>query len=693
MLYILFSFTPWIVYWMMCGMGDKLGIAIALTISILLVIPQIYKRDFNLMDLASLSYFSIAAIATFILNSHIFVERSGFLGYLSLFLMASLSLAIKRPYTLQVAKRDYPEIYWREKTFLTINNVITSVWAAIFMLNAAIFMLLNMPFTIIFSNILIAIGIAFSIFFPLKAPAYLAIREFKKYDWKVDVDPRRPKREDEYDVIIVGSGIGGLTCGALLSKRGYRVLVLEQHYQVGGYCSSFRRGNFVFNTGVENVSGLWEKGPVNHLLRELGLGKDEFFVRNRMRIIFKGRMIDASNLEEFIEALSNMFPEEEENIHAFFHEAMKAYEECYRESEYYGVPLPAELIVKVLGARKLLDYPREHPHFYDWMNKTYKEKLDEYFANEDLKSLLCALLGYLGTKPDETPASSALTAVVSYYLHGGYFPRGGAQRLSDALKDFIESNGGIVLTRHRVDKILVENGEVKGVRVGGKVFRSRIIVANVNAKTTFLELVGEENLDSKFVEYIKSLKMSPSCFMVFLGVHMDLSGYPTIIEDLDDGLSITINSNADPSLAPKGAASITILTGASYHDFPERGTKEYLAEKKRLTETLIRRAEKIIPDLSKHIAVQDAATPKTLETYTSMPEGAIYSFDQSINVKRPYFKTPIKGLYLVGASTFPGGGIEAVIISGIICANDICHWKLEQQYAYPLPSNRQRKTA
>ena len=112
---------------------------------------------------------------------------------------------------------------------------------------------------------------------------------------------------------------------------------------------------------------------------------------------------------------------------------------------------------------------------------------------------------------------------------------------------------------------------------------------------------------------------------------------------------------------------------ANYYDFPDRGTKDYLEKKKEAAEMLVRKAEGIIPDLSKHIIVQDAATPKTFERYTSI---AIYAFDQSIGVKRPYFKTPIKGLYLASASTFPGGGIEAVVISGIICAHDICNWKV-----------------
>jgi len=673
MLYMLASFVPWIVYWVLCGMGNLLGIIIPLVIALLLIISQTGKRDFNMMDIVSLSYFGIAAVATFIFDLKVFVEKSCFLGYFTLSLMALSSLIVKKPFTFQVSKRDYPEIYWKEETFLAINNTITGVWAATFLANATISLLLNATSRAILSSILIAFGMTFSIVFPLKAPAYFATREFRKYDWSVDV-AQRPKGENEYDVIIVGSGIGGLTCGALLSKRGYKVLVLEQHHQVGGYCSSFKRGDFVFNTGVENVSGLWEKGPVTHLLKELGFEKDEFFTKNRMRYVFKGKEIDAGNLEEFVKALSEMFPEEKENIYAFFDEAKKAYEECYGDLAY-GAPLPAELIVKVFGARKLLDYPKEHPHFFDWTNKTYKQKLDEFFTNEDLKTLLCALLGYLGTKPEETKASSALTAVVSYYLHGGYFPKGGAQRFADSLKEFIEYNGGKVLTGRRVDEILVEKGEVRGVRVGNKVFKSPIVVANANAKTTFLELVGEESLGGKFVEYVKKLKMSPSCFVVFLGVDMDLSGYPTIIENLDEGYSIAINSNADPSLAPEGKASVTIITGANYHDFPERGTEEYLERKGEFAEFLIKKAEKIIPNLGKHIVVQDAATPKTFERYTLMPEGAIYAFDQSINTKRPYFKTPIKGLYLASASTFPGGGIEAVVISGVICANDICGWR------------------
>ncbi len=668
MLYILVSFIPWILYWILCGIGSPLGIVIPLAVSSILLIPQVVKRSFNIMDAVSFLYFFIASLATFSLGLRVFIDESGFLGYLTLFLMAALSIALRRPYTLQVSMRDYPEIYWKDESFIMINNIITASWAVIFAVNALIFSFLSFPLTLILSNALIALGISLSLALPVKLPAWRATAEFKKYDWRVR------DREGDYDVIIVGSGIGGLTCGALLSKRGYRVLVLEQHYQVGGYCSSFKRRGFTFNSGVEDVSGLWERGPITYLLKELGLKREDLFVRNSRMFIFRGKTIRADSLEEFTAALSEMFPDERANIERFFDEAERAYEECYKEADVYGVPLPAELIVKVLGERKLLDYPKEHPHFYDWMGKSFKEKLDEFFRDEGLKELLCALIGYVGTSPDRAPASSALTACVSYYIHGGFFPKGGAGAFAEALAKYIREHGGEVSINRRVDKIVVRDGRAIGVLVSDKLIRAPVIVSNVNAKTTLLELVGEEHLEREFVDYIKGLKMSPSCFMVFLGVDMDLSNYPTLIKDLDKGLDIVINSNADSSLAPPGKASVTILAPANYRDFPERGTDDYLRVKKEIARALISQVDAVIPGISDRIVVQDEATPKTFERYTSMPEGAIYAFDQSIGVRRPYFKTPIKGLYLVGASTFPGGGVEAAVISGVICANDICGW-------------------
>ena len=193
-----------------------------------------------------------------------------------------------------------------------------------------------------------------------------------------------------------------------------------------------------------------------------------------------------------------------------------------------------------------------------------------------------------------------------------------------------------------------------------------------------LNLVGEENLPGDYVRHLRSLRPSVTAFVAYLGVEMDLSGYPPLIKSLDHGVGIAISSNLDPSLAPEGHACvnvITILPPEAYDAFGERGTPEYRARKRAFADELVEKASRLIPGLRERVVVMDAATPKTFERYTLNPRGAIYGLDQSAGApERPYFKTPVKGLYLVGASTFPGGGIEAVVISGIIAANDISGW-------------------
>ncbi len=676
MFYMLLSFVPWIVYWVVSGTGSSLGIPAALAISLVLLVPQLRAREFNLMDFFSRLYFLVALLGTFVAGSDIFVDRSGLLGYSVLGVMALTSLAIKQPFTLQCSRRDYPEQYWKDPTFIGVNRTISWVWVGVFLINALIFFFLAGPFTQVAPLVLVVLGIVFSVLFPLKAPARAATARARQYDWQIDIDPGKAKQEDEYDVAVVGAGIGGLSCAALLAVRGYKVLVLEQGSQVGGYCRSFQREGFVFNAGLEDISGLWKNGPLTYLLKELGLVGEDLFVRNNTRYIYKGNTIDVPDSPaEFAALLSKMFPGEKGNIAGFFDEAGRAYEETYMNAPLYGTPLPDYLIAKLLGDRALLNFPSEYPHSYDWMGKTYRQKLDERFGNEDLKGLLCALLGYVGTTPEKTSGLAGLTACLSYYLHGGYFPRGGAGSFASSLKKVIERYGGRVLVNYKADRILTEGRWVRGVRCGGEIFQSRVVVANANARTALLQMVDPYDLGRYYIDYIKGLKMSPSCFLVFLGVDMDLSGYPVLIRDIDGDFGVCINSNADAELAPAGRASVTLIAPVAYHDFPSREESTYSQRKERLAALLVRKAEDLIPELSQHVVVLDAATPRTLERYTLMPEGAIYAFDQSVGSSRPHFKTPVKGLYLAGASTFPGAGIEAVVISGMICANDICGWK------------------
>ncbi len=570
--------------------------------------------------------------------------------------------------------------YFKKKASLVMTVVI--------ILSGISIVLLPFPYNVITAALLIVLGIMALLLLKNFLPVFFMISEFNKVDWKVKVDPKKEKSQDEYDVIVAGAGVGGLTCAALLAKRGYKVLLAERLRKVGGYCNSFVREGFSFNSGTLNVvgihrnqSGLDQNGNIDILLKEFGFSEKEYFLKNTpVKFKFKGKeIVIPESIEEFEALLGRMFPGEKEGLRGFINYIIETTKGRDRQRNYreYGSFLPMELIVKIYGIPALIPIMRDFKKTGKAFNESYRQVLDRYFKNEELKEFLSYFVRFMGVKAEGARFITACFAAYSYFVYGGYYLK--AQKFADSLKDVFEKYGGKVLQGKEVDRILVKGGSVEGIEVGGKTYKSSIVVSNVNARTTFLELVGEKNLKVGFSEYIKRIKFSPSNFLVFLGVDSDLSMYPTVYKDMDQGLEIYIISNVDKDTAPEGKSSVIILEDPefSYDQYPERGTKEYEEKKEAKKLELIRKAEKIIPGLGSMVEVSDAATPKTLERYTGVPKGATYIFDHSIGVRRPDFKTPIKGLYLAGASVNPGGGIPTASVSGRICANDICDWKLK----------------
>jgi phytoene dehydrogenase-like protein len=149
-------------------------------------------------------------------------------------------------------------------------------------------------------------------------------------EWKVEVDPSRDLTENEHDVIVIGAGIGGLACTATLAKWGYRPLLLEHHSQVGGYYGSFERDGFLFETGATEITGLWDGGPLDLFLKDIGLKKEDYFVPNSYNYTIAGSKIEAfDGVEAFKRQLSDLFPQESSNIDAFFSDAKAAFDEWY----------------------------------------------------------------------------------------------------------------------------------------------------------------------------------------------------------------------------------------------------------------------------------------------------------------------------------------------------------------------------
>ena len=666
------AFVPWAAYWILASLGETAGILIALGLSLALLAHQIWSKHYRMMDLTAVGYFAVIALLSPTTSADLLMSNAGATSFSVLTLMAVASMALKRPFSSDTARYDYPRQYWRNPDFISVHNIVTLVWACVFFICAIVTVFTTVSLTGPVVVGLVIAGFVFSLVFQSRGPAYLIQQRFKPYEWHINVLPMSSTQENEYDVAVVGAGMGGLTTAALLAKRGFKVLVMEQQSRVGGYCGSLVRDDFVFSTGVASVSGVWDKGPVRRLFDELDVATQGRFIPGTTQYLYKEQKIDlGTGIPQLVKSLGDIFPDQVAGISAFFQEASQAYYQFYEFSSRYGTPLPSHLIVKLLGEKAAARLPRDYPAMYDWMNKTYGQKLNEHMDNENLKTLLATMSGRNGTAADTTPGLRALLSCIGPAVEGNYFPLGGPYACVEMLANVIQQHGGTIMTNYKVDRILSDGRRVRGVRSGPDIFQAHVVVANVNARTCVLQLVEANEIGGRYIDFVKSLKMSRSAFVVYAGVNKNLTSYPTYINHVEGDFSIFINSNADNRLAPPGRASVTLTAPIGYGDFPARDERTYDDRKRQFTTFLVRKAEEIIPDLSSSIAVIDAATPHTFESYTSMPEGALYGFDQSVNTRRPHFRTPIKGLYLAGASTFPGAGIESVVMSGIICANDI----------------------
>jgi len=495
-----------------------------------------------------------------------------------------------------------------------------------------------------------------------------------KRTWHVDTK----KKKTDYEVIIIGSGVGGLSCGALLAKKGHKVLVLEQDEKIGGFCGSFEKDGFTFNIGVCDVSGIWKRGATTFLLKQLGLKEEDLFVKNSRQFVFNNVEYSCTTKKETVDQLCKQFPKEKKQIMRFFADVNRLYDEMYgHEAITYGFPFTQELITDVLGTYALVSFPLSRPTVYKWHNTSYKQRLDTYFNDNQLKKFLCGLLCYTATPPETTPALRGLGTCIGYIMFGGYYPKGGSQRFANALKDIVEKNGGSILCNHNVEEIVVKNNLVQGVRVGKREYRAPIVVSNANALTTYKKFLKPQIISKDAMKELQTIPLSTSAIVVHVALDCDLSHYHSIITDINNDCHIVVNSAADPSIAPNGKGSTTIyLLGERTSSIPQRETKEYDTYKKKQTQRALKMAETLVPELSKHVKFTIVETPHTFQRYTNMPDGALYAFDNGMNIKRPYFKTPIKGLYLASASTLYGAGIETVIMNGMACAHDICGWKI-----------------
>ena len=458
-----------------------------------------------------------------------------------------------------------------------------------------------------------------------------------------------------YDAVIIGAGISGLVCGCYLAKSGMKVLIAEQHFKPGGYCSSFKRQQFTFDAAAHSFGGYRAGGALNKILGELGVSEliqikrydpSDIVVSSDHKIVFW------ADVDKTIQGLQIEFPLESKKIHDFIWFLLK--------------PQPGDMAAL--------------------RNKTFGNLLDVYFNDDRLKAMLSLpVLGNGDLPPSLISAFSAAKIYSEFLLDGGYYPAGGMQSLSDALSEKFKQFGGELLLSCRVEKIVASGNTVTGVVLqNGSSVHTKIAISNCDATQTFAKLLDAELLSKDFIAKLKKMTPSLSIFVLYLGLDNKYSEtFPP------PGTNVWFLPHYDIEALYRSARDIKIDLADYYmvRISPDRKTalafvntsfkdKEYWrTRKKDLLECFIKRIEKnTIPNLSRYTVFKEAATPSTLQRYTLNYNGAAYGWASTLNqfadrdFKKPSF---INGLYLTGHWTTYAQGIPGVAYLGYDTANQI----------------------
>lgn len=474
--------------------------------------------------------------------------------------------------------------------------------------------------------------------------------------------------KDKYDIIIIGSGIGGLVSAALLSKAGKKVLVIEKEPKPGGYLSEFKDGEFIFDVSLHLLNGCREGGYVHDILKRCGILEDVNFLKTKYlyRSVFPGLDIRIpQGMEEHKETLIRSFPKSRNGIEAMFSDMPRLFGEVGKADSSSPIT----------------------PLLSSYLTHDAESVINKYIRDPGLKAVICQLWMYFGLPPSRLRAVDFLYPWIDYSQNGGYYPEKGSYAVTKALVNRIKKNGGKLLFGKEVDRILFDDGRCRGVGMGRAEITSDVVISNADLQRTIYNLIGQKKLSPDSYNKLEKIEPSISAIEIFLGIDADLkSRYPDDFEifvnstcDIEEQYRYSVDNDADKApfaigiysnvnkyAAPKGKAAVTIVMLAGYEYWMSLSHRDYTIAKEKMSDILIERAGRIIPEIALRIDKKVVATPITFKRYTNNSDGSIYGYVRTRQGKievRPSDACGIRNLYFASAWARQGSGVMKVLRS------------------------------
>jgi all-trans-retinol 13,14-reductase len=507
---------------------------------------------------------------------------------------------------------------------------------------------------------------------------------------------RAHRLDDHYDAIVVGSGIGGMTTAACLSRQGKKVAVLEQHYTAGGFTHAYAREGYEWDVGVHYIGEVGSRRSLNRQLFDfvtdgqlqwapMDRNYDRFFIGDERFDVMAGK-------RDFVAALKRRFPDEQGAI-----------DEYMRRLGTIGRAVQMLAVEKLLpGAAGGLARRLRGLALPGYVNRTTYEVLRELTDDE---MLIAALTGQWGDNgvPPERSSFLIHAMIANHYLHGAYYPVGGASRIAETIIPVIQRGGGELFTYANVEEILIEGGRAVGVRMeDGHEIRAPRVISNAGVFNTFERLVpAEVSRRHGYTRRLKQVEPSIAHICAYIGLKhtaeeldlprtnfwiypdtrhtANLEAFRQDIEAEFPAVYISFPSAKDPSWQERypGTATIEIVAPAFFEHFEQwkdqpwgkRG-EEYDALKKRLTDRLLEHLYDKLPQLRGKIDYCELSTPLSTDFFCAYRRGEMYGlthdpqrFEQ--DWLRP--ETRIPGLYLTGQDVL-SCGVGGAMFAGFVAA-------------------------